>query len=69
MKGKYYQRLIRAGPIIRDRKECSPLGLALALEETGLSTTPWTIDKIKNDILEMYSDIGYDPKSRKFYIR
>jgi len=68
MKGRYYQRLTKAGPIIRERKECSPLGLASALDNMGIPTTPWTIDKMKYDIVEAYPDIDYNPKSRRFYV-
>ncbi len=69
MRGRYYQRLTRAGPIIREHKECSQLMLARSLENMGIPTTPWTIDKIKNNILEMYPDIDYDPKLKLFYVR
>ena len=68
MRGRYYQRLTRAGPIIREHKECSRLMLARSLENMGIPTTPWTIDKIKNDILEMYQDIEYNPKLKVFYV-
>jgi len=69
MRGKYYQRLARAGPIIREHKECSQLMLASSLQNIGIPTTPWTIDKMKNDILEMYPDIEYNPMLKVFYVR
>jgi len=69
MRGRYYQRLTRAGPIIREHEECSQLMLARSLENIGIPTTPWTIDKIKNNILEMYPDIDYNPKLKLFYVR
>jgi len=69
MKGKHYQRLTRAGPIISKLKGCSLLQLASSLEEIGIPTSLWVVEKMKHYIIEMYPDIDYDPKSRKFYVR
>ena len=68
MKEEYYRRLTEAGPIIREYKECSKLMLARSLVNMGIHTTPWTIEKMKYDIVEMYEDIDYNPKSRRFYV-
>ena len=63
----YYRRLIESGKIIREFGECTRLQLARELEYSGIPTTPWTIDKIRNDILEMYLDIEYNRKEKLFY--
>ena len=56
----YWKRLIMCAEIIRANGEITRLGLASELTNKKLSNTPWTIDKIKPDILEMYSDIKYN---------
>jgi hypothetical protein len=63
---KYWKRLILCGKIIRETGEISRLGLARELTNKGIPTTPWTIDKIRDDIEEMYDDIKYQKKI--FYI-
>ncbi len=64
----YWKRLNLCAEIIRAKGEISRLGLARELTTKKLETTPWTIDKIKPDILEMYSDINYNNNIKKFFI-
>jgi len=64
----YWKRLVLCAEIIRANGEITRLGLARELTNKKLSTTPWTIDKIKPDILEMYDDIKYNNNIKKYYI-
>ena len=65
--GKYFQRLELAGKIIREREEISKLELTREIDKQ-IETTPWTIDKMKNDILETFPDIQYNKALRGYYV-
>lgn len=55
--------------IIRAQGEVTRLKLAQLLNDKGLPTTPWTIDKIKPDLMEMFVDIRYNKSHKKFFIK
>ncbi len=65
--GRYYQRLSLAQEIIRREKRISKLNLAREIDKI-IQTTPWTIDKMKKDILEESFDIKWDGKLSQYYI-
>jgi len=65
--GKYFQRLALAQEIIRKEKRISRLNLSREIDKK-ISTTPWTIDKMKKDILEESFDIKWDGKLSQYYI-
>jgi len=65
----YWRRLNLCAEIIRAQGEVSRLQLARALTEKGLPTTPWTIDKIKPDLAEMFTDIKYNKLQKIFFIK
>ncbi len=62
----YWKRLNLCADIIRASDPLSRLQLARRLSDKGIPCTPWTIDKIKPDILEMFGDIIYDRSTKKF---
>ena len=64
----YWKRLNLCAELIRSQGELSRLELARLLNEKGLPTTPWTIDKIKPDLMEMFDDIRYNKSHKKFFI-
>lgn len=64
----YWKRLNLCAEIIRANGEISKLQLARTLTEKGLDTTPWTIDKIKPEIQELFTDIKYNKRFKKFFI-
>ena len=64
----YWKRLNLCAEIIRSNGEITKLALARALTEKGMETTPWTIDKIKPEIQELFTDIKYNKKVKKFFI-
>lgn len=63
----YFQRLELAEQIIRDQKRISRIKLAREIDKK-IPTTPWTIDKMKKDILEESFDIKWDGKLSQYYI-
>ena len=65
----YWKRLNLCAEIIRKNGEISRLQLASKLTELRMPCTPWTIDKIKPDILEMFEDIIYSKSQKKFLIK
>jgi len=65
--GKYFQRLELAGKIIREREEISKLELTREINKQ-IETSPWTIEKMKNYILETFPDIQYNKTLRVFYV-
>ena len=65
--GRYFQRLSLAQEIIRKEKRISRLNLAREIDKK-IPTTPWTIDKMKKDILEESFDIKWDGKISQYYI-
>lgn len=64
----YWKRLNLCAEIIRANGEITKLQLARTLTEKGMDTTPWTIDKIKPEIQELFTDIKYNKKFKKFFI-
>lgn len=68
MTSVYWKRLSMCGPIIRELNGATRLTLARELTRRKLETTPWTIDKIRNDIVEMFDDINYDFEKKIFII-
>lgn len=64
----YWKRLNLCAEIIRANGEISKLQLARTLSEKGMDTTPWTIDKIKPEIQELFTDIKYNKKLKKFFV-
>ncbi len=62
----YWKRLNLCAKIIRTNGNVSRLALARKLSEKNMPCTPWTIDKIKPDILELFEDITYDRSTKKF---
>ncbi len=64
----YWRRLNLCAEIIRSNGEITRLQLARKLTEKRMPCTPWTIDKIKPDILELFEDIIYDKYQKKFMI-
>ena len=64
----YWKRLNLCAEIIRSNGEVTRLQLARKLIEKRMPCTPWTIDKIKPDILELFEDIIYDGSQKKFMI-
>lgn len=62
----YWKRLNLCAEIIRNNGEVTRLQLARKLTSFGMPCTPWTIDKIKPDILELFEDIIYDKYQRIF---
>ncbi len=65
----YFKRLNLCAEIIRANGEVSKLQLARILSDKGMSTTPWTIDKIKPELIEMFDDIIYNKKTKKYFIK
>lgn len=65
----YWKRLNLCAEIIRANGEISRLQLARKLTEKKMPCTPWTIDKIKPDILELFEDIMYSKSQKKFLIK
>ena len=65
----YWRRLNLCAEIIRANGEITRLQLARTLTEKGISTTPWTIDKIKPDLMEMFTDIIYNKNQKIFLIK
>lgn len=65
----YWKRLNLCAEIIRANGEITRLQLARKLTEKRMPCTPWTIDKIKPDILEMFEDIVYHKTQKKFFIK
>jgi len=65
----YWKRLNLCAEIIRANGEISRLQLARKLTEKGISTTPWTVDKIKSDLMEMFTDIIYNKSQKKFFVK
>ena len=65
----YWKRLNLCAEIIRTHGEVSRLQLARMLTDKRMPCTPWTIDKIKPDILELFEDIIYDKSHKKFLIK
>ena len=65
----YWKRLNLCAEIIRAHGEVSRLQLASMLTEKRMPCTPWTIDKIKPDILELFEDIIYNKVHKKFFIK
>lgn len=65
----YWKRLNLCAEIIRAQGEVTRLKLAQLLNDKGLPTTPWTIDKIKPDLMEMFVDIRYNKSHKKFFIK
>jgi len=65
--GKYFQRLEIIGQIVRERKEISELELTREIDYL-IPTTPWTIKRMKPDILETYQDIQYSKSIRGYYV-
>jgi len=65
----YWKRLNLCAEIIRANGEISRLQLARTLTEKGISTTPWTVDKIKPDLMEMFTDIIYNKSQKKFFVK
>lgn len=65
----YWKRLNLCAELIRSHGELTRLELARLLNDKGLPTTPWTIDKIKPDLMEMFDDIRYNKSHKKFFIK
>jgi len=66
-KGIYFQRLELAEQIIRNQKRISRIRLAREIDKK-IPTTPWTVDKMKKDILEESFDIKWDGKLSLYYV-
>jgi len=64
----YWKRLNLCAEIIRANGEITKLQLARTLSHKGVDTTPWTIEKIKPEIEELFTDIKYNKKLKKFFI-
>ena len=65
----YWRRLNLCAEIIRAQGEITRLQLARTLTEKGLPTTPWTIDKIKPELAELFIDIKYNKSQKIFFIK
>lgn len=65
----YWRRLNLCAEIIRTNGAVTRLQLTRKLIEKKMHCTPWTIDKIKPDILELFEDIIYDRSQKKFMIK
>jgi len=65
----YWKRLNLCAEIIRTNGEITRLQLARKLTEMKMPCTPWTVDKIKPDILELFEDIIYSKSQKKFLIK
>lgn len=65
--GVYYKRLELATQIIRRQKRISRVQLAREIDKT-IQTTPWTLDKMKKDILEENKDVRWDGKASRYYV-
>jgi len=63
----YYLRLELAEQIIREQKRITRIQLAREIDKK-IQTTPWTIDKMKKDILEESSDIRWDGHNSAYYV-
>jgi len=63
-------RLRKIGPLIEKYYELSSVALAERLEmEEGIKTSFWTIERSRNEILEVNSRIGWDSNSKQFYLQ
>lgn len=61
-------RIRKAGEIIREFRMCTKIRVAEALEEEGIPTSHWIMDKITPNILELNPDIEYNKKLKQFYV-
>jgi len=66
-RGRYFQRLELAPEIIRRNGRISRLNLAREIDKE-IETTPWTIDKMKKDILAENRDLRWNGHASVYYV-